>query len=101
MPCYHCGARQTDPGKGPSPWKRGVVADEQVLVCPDCQATHDWTADLDRCVACGSTMLVRALGETRCRECSHVKTAPAVRAGAADSSLSDDVAAALRRQFGE
>jgi len=49
MPCYRCGARQTDPGKGPSPWKRGVIADEQVLVCPDCQQTHDWTADLDRC----------------------------------------------------
>lgn len=100
MPCYHCGARQTDPSKGPSPWKRGVIADEQVLVCPDCQTSHDWVADLDRCVACGSTMLVRALGETRCRECAHVKSAPAAAVASADSSLSDDVAAALRRQFG-
>jgi hypothetical protein len=101
MPCYRCGARQTDPGKGPSPWKRGVIADEQVLVCPDCQATHDWVADLDRCSACGSTMLVRALGETRCRQCSHVETVAAgVGTRQTDPSLSDDVEQALRRRFG-
>jgi len=99
MPCYRCGARQSDPGKGPSPWKRGVIGDEQVLVCPNCQATHDWTADLDRCGSCGSTMLVRALGETRCRQCSWTKQAGAARRGE-DVSLSDDVAAALRRRFG-
>jgi DNA-directed RNA polymerase subunit RPC12/RpoP len=99
VPCYRCGARQTDPGKGPSPWKRGVIDDEQVLVCPQCQATHDWTADLDRCGSCGSTMLLRALGETRCRACSWTKhAAPAGRAG--DSALADEVAAALRRRFG-
>jgi hypothetical protein len=39
------------------------------LVCPDCQRTSDWTADLDRCPACGSTALVRRLGTTVCREC--------------------------------
>src|SRR3954469_22953574 len=99
MPCYHCGARQTDPGKGPSPWKRGVIADEQVLVCPDCQTTHNWTADLDRCQSCGSTMLVRALGETRCRACSFVKEVTTGGARAGDSALADDVAAALRRRF--
>ena len=98
MPCYHCGARQTDPGKGPSPWKRGVIDDEQVLVCPDCQSTHDWTADLDKCESCGSTMLVRALGETRCRACSNVKQATGKLRGA-DASLADEVAAALRRRF--
>jgi len=99
VPCYHCGARQGDPGKGPSPWKRGVIADEQVLVCPDCQGSHDWVADLDRCAACGSTMLVRALGETRCRQCDWAK--PAAAAGsAADGSLADEVAAALQRRFG-
>ena len=98
-PCYHCGQRQTDPGKGPSAWKRGVIADEQVLVCPDCQQTHDWIADLDRCGSCGSTMLLRALGETRCRECEWSKqSAPEGREG--DSSLSDDVAAALAKRFG-
>ena len=99
MPCYHCGARQADPGKGPSPWKRGVIADEQVLVCPDCQGSHDWVADLDRCAACGSMMLVRALGETRCRQCDWAK--PAAAAGsAADGSLAEEVAAALQRRFG-
>jgi len=100
MPCYRCGARQTDPGKGPSPWKRGVIADEQVLVCPECQQTHDWTGDLDRCQSCGSTMLVRALGETRCRDCSFTKQAARVDANRGDSDLSADVAAALRRRFG-
>jgi hypothetical protein len=100
MPCYRCGARQTDPGKGPSPWKRGVIADEQVLVCPDCQQVHDWVSDLDRCESCGSTMLVRALGETRCRECSFAKQAGPPEPRQGDSRLSDDVAAALRRRFG-
>jgi hypothetical protein len=100
MPCYRCGARQADPGKGPSPWKRGVIADAQVLVCPDCQQAHDWTADLDRCESCGSTMLVRALGETRCRECSFTKQASRGDVRRDDNALSDDVAAALRRRFG-
>src|SRR3954470_16774076 len=99
MPCYRCGARQTDPGKGPSPWKRGVIEDEQVLVCPDCQGSHDWTVDLDKCGSCGSTMLVRALGETRCRACSFVKQSSGQASRAADSRLADEVAAALRRRF--
>ena len=99
MPCYRCGARQTDPGKGPSPWKRGVIDDEQVLVCPDCQAEHNWVGDLDRCTSCGSTMLVRALGETRCRECSFVKQATFEKPRSTDDTLADEVAAALRRKF--
>ena len=99
MPCYRCGARQTDPGKGPSPWKRGVIDDEQVLVCPDCQGSHDWIADLDRCASCGSTMLVRQLGETRCRQCTWTKQTHGEGRGA-DAGLSDEVAAALRRRFG-
>jgi predicted amidophosphoribosyltransferase len=98
-PCYHCGQRQTDPGKGPSAWKRGVIADEQVLVCPDCQQSHDWIADLDRCESCGSTMLLRALGETRCRECAWSKQS-SPQGSNADGSLSDEVAAALAKRFG-
>ena len=43
MPCLLCGARQTDPVRGASPWKRGVKGGEQVLVCPDCQTHGDWT----------------------------------------------------------
>jgi ribosomal protein L37AE/L43A len=71
MPCYRCGARQTDPVRGPSPWKRGVRAGEQVLVCPDCQQVHDWTADMQSCPACGSVRLSRVLGQTRCSACGH------------------------------
>jgi hypothetical protein len=100
MPCYRCAARQTDPGKGPSPWKRGVIGDEAVLVCPQCQADHDWTADLDRCPDCGSTMLVRALGETRCRQCGWGRASGPAASKGVDPALADDVAAALRRRFG-
>jgi hypothetical protein len=99
MPCYRCATRQTDPGKGPSDWKRGVVDGVQVLICPDCQRTHDWQSDLDACAGCGSTMLVRALGETRCKACG-VSVAARGAAAASDESLSDDVAAALERRFG-
>ena len=99
MPCYNCGARQSDPGKGPSPWKRGVIGDEQVLVCPDCQTSHDWVADLDRCAECDSTMLVRALGETRCRQCSWTRPASS-GTPRSDGALAEDVAAALQRRFG-
>lgn len=76
MPCYRCGTRQVDPARGHSPWKRGVRADEQVLICPACQAEHDWMSDLDRCGGCGSVHLVRRLGEVECRDCG-VVTAPA------------------------
>ncbi|MFD0689038.1 hypothetical protein [Actinomadura fibrosa] len=75
MPCFRCGARQTDPVRGASPWKRGVRADHQVLVCPDCQAACDWAADLDRCSACGSAALVCRLGEIECRDCGHTRDA--------------------------
>ena len=74
------------------------MRDEQVLVCPSCQQTHDWIGDLDRCGSCGSTMLVRALGETRCRQCGWAKAASGP-AGDVDGSLAAEVEAALRRQF--
>ena len=99
MPCYRCGARQVDPGKGPSPWKRGVIDDQQVLVCPECQTSHDWVADLDHCGECGSTMLVRALLETRCRQCSWTKPGGPPQARS-DGTLADEVAQALERRFG-
>ena len=72
MPCYRCGVRQTDPGRGQSPWKRGVRRDNQILICPACQASHDWTADLDRCGQCCSVHLVRRLGEVECRDCGAI-----------------------------
>jgi ribosomal protein L37AE/L43A len=99
MPCYRCAARQSDPGKGPSEWKRGVVNGVQVLICPACQRTHDWRAELDKCADCGSTMLVRALGETRCKACG-AATAAAGGAPTVDESLAADVSAALERRFG-
>jgi hypothetical protein len=102
MPCYRCGARQTDPVRGPSPWKRGVRDGEMVLVCPDCQGEHDWTADMDRCPSCGSTSLARALGETTCKSCGAVVGQREESLEATHKSapgLSDDVAAALERTF--
>lgn len=111
MPCHRCGARQTDPVRGASPWRRGVRADEQVLVCPDCQRGGDWTADLAHCAACGSASLVRRLGQTVCKDCgAEDRVIPETgtsgeRPGDAPPppparSLADEVAAALERQFG-
>lgn len=72
MPCHRCGRIQTDPVRGASPWARGVLAGEQVLLCPDCQHSDPtWTQRLDRCPACGSTRLSLVLGSTVCRECGH------------------------------
>ena len=65
--------RQADPERGPSPWKRGVRAERQVLICPDCQAGRDWAADLDRCRSCGAVRLVRRLGEVECKTCGAVR----------------------------
>lgn len=73
MPCYRCRARQVDPARGPSPWKRGVRGDRQVLICPECQSGRDWTSDLDRCPGCGSVRLVRRLGDVECRDCGQVR----------------------------
>jgi hypothetical protein len=81
MPCYRCGARQTDPDRGHSPWRRGVRNDCQVLVCPECQVAHDWVGDLDRCPTCGSVHLVRRLGEVECRDCRTVVPPPGTPAG--------------------
>ena len=72
MPCYRCGARQVDPDRGESPWRRGVRSDRQVLICPGCQSSFDWMADLDRCPVCASAHLVRRLGEVECRDCGFV-----------------------------
>jgi hypothetical protein len=107
MPCYRCGARQVDPARGPSPWKRGVRGDSQVLICPQCQSGRDWASDLDRCPSCGSARLVRRLGDVECRDCSQVResagtSAAEVTAGTGDSAaaLADDVARALARVLG-
>ena len=113
MPCYRCGTRQVDPARGHSPWRRGVKGNEQVLVCPGCQAAGDWTADLDKCRRCGSVHLVRRLGEVECRDCG--ATIPPVTEGGDPQvagrppglpatgrapGLSEEVALALERVLG-
>ena len=106
MPCYRCGARQVDPDRGESPWRRGVRDDRQVLICPDCQAAVDWTNDLDRCQVCGSVHLVRRLGEVECRDCGAVGQAAqdGLAAGAvsdaAVADLADEVERALAKVLG-
>ena len=72
MPCYRCGVRQTDPGRGQSPWKRGVRRYSQILICPGCQDTADWMAEMDRCSQCSSVHLVKRLGEVECRDCGAI-----------------------------
>lgn len=70
--CHLCGVLAEDPGKGPSPWKRAVIAGEQVLVCPECQTREpDWIDRADACPACGSKRLRKALGDRVCGECGH------------------------------
>jgi hypothetical protein len=102
--CALCGRRQVDPVAGPSDWVRGVAGGEQVLVCPDCREPG-WDDVLDRCADCGSTRLVKRLGEVSCRACGavdRVTGAPGagVRAGQERGSrdaLAADVSAALDR----
>jgi hypothetical protein len=104
MPCYRCGARQVDPARGPSPWKRGVQGDRQVLICPQCQSDRDWASDLDRCPNCGSVRLVRRLGDVECRDCDQVSESAGTGESAATeesaAALAEDVARALDRVLG-
>jgi len=87
MPCYRCGARQVDPDRGESPWRRGVRRERQVLICPDCHAAYDWAADLDHCPVCASVHLVRRLGEVECRDCGAVGQ---IAAGSTDHVIGTD-----------
>jgi len=102
MPCYRCGARQVDPDRGASPWKRGVRSDHQVLICPACQADRDWASDLDHCPGCGGVRLVRRLGEVECKDCGQVReptpaAEPARDPASAAPGLAEEVAQALDR----
>jgi DNA-directed RNA polymerase subunit RPC12/RpoP len=102
--CLRCGRRQVDPDSGPSAWRRAVAAGEQVLVCPDCQV-EGWTDGLDRCPACGSTVLVKQLGDVVCRACGQVSAppvdrTPGSRPEAASRALAEDVATAVDRVLG-
>jgi hypothetical protein len=114
MPCYRCGTRQVDPGRGESPWRRGVRGDRQVLICPGCQSAVDWKAELDQCAVCSSVHLVRRLGEAECRDCGWVGppqaaltladqsalAADETRVGPDGRSLAEEVEQALSRVLG-
>ena len=116
MPCYRCGVRQTDPERGKSPWRRGVVRDGLVLICPACQESADWTAELERCAKCRSAHLIRRLGQVECLDCGLVRepeAATLVPVGGADgaglapaggrtadAALADEVSRALDRLLG-
>jgi hypothetical protein len=117
VPCYRCGTRQADPERGKSPWKRGVLREHQVLICPACQPAAD--ADLDRCARCGSKHLIRRLDQVECLDCRLIREAgltPAVPAAASpgvapalggsggdpsgDPALAAEVARALEKVLG-
>ncbi len=112
MPCYRCGVRQTDPERGKSPWRRGVRRDELVLVCPACQESGDWTAELESCARCASAHLIRRLGQVECLDCGLVREPEAalVHAGSPsaagpsaagpDAALAEEVGRALDRLLG-
>ena len=107
VPCYRCGVRQTDPERGKSPWRRGVLRDQLVLVCPACQESGDWTAELESCSKCGSVHLIRRLGQVDCLDCGLVREpeaalVPAGSPGAAspDATLAEEVGRALDRLLG-
>jgi len=112
VPCYRCGVRQTDPERGKSPWRRGVARDRLVLICPACQESTDWTADLEHCAKCRSAHLIRRLGQVECLDCGQVREPEASlvpvggsgSAGSArdqaDAALADEVGRALDRLLG-
>jgi hypothetical protein len=109
LPCYRCGVRQTDPERGKSPWRRGVLRDELVLVCPACQESGEWTAELESCSRCASVHLIRRLGQVECLDCGlvgepEVALVPAARPRSAstapdrpDAALAEEVGRALDR----
>lgn len=107
MPCYRCGVRQTDPERGKSPWRRGVVRGQFVLVCPACQESADWTAERECCAGCGSGHLIRRLGQVECLDCGLVREPEASlvptgipAAPSPDPGLADEVSRALDRLLG-
>ncbi len=98
MACFLCGARQDDPARGPSPWKRGVLGGEQVLVCPDCQRRSGWQADFGHCPECDGVRLSKALGTVRCSACGWSGELPSSPAAPpAPTAPSDDLLAAQVR----
>ena len=77
--------------------------DRLVLICPACQESADWTAELERCTKCRSAHLIRRLGQVECLDCGLVREPEPVSVpGAApcDTALADEVSRALDRLLG-
>jgi len=107
VPCYRCGTRQGDPEPGkPSPWRRGLVGEHQVLICPACHQAA--LADLTRCEGCGGVHLIRRLDQVECLDCRLTRDVADPPAQAADppsspgedAGLAAEVARALQRLLG-
>jgi hypothetical protein len=93
-----------------------VLRDELVLVCPACQESGEWAAELESCSRCASVHLIRRLGQVECLDCGlirepEVALIPAARSrpprpGApgriarADTALAEEVGRALDRLLG-
>jgi len=107
VPCYRCGVRQTDPERGKSPWRRGVLHDQLVLVCPACQESGEWTAEVESCSRCASVHLIRRLGQVECLDCGLIREPEAALvpagkpvAASPDARLAEEVGRALDRLLG-
>jgi hypothetical protein len=88
-----------------------VLRDELVLVCPACQESGDWTAELEACSRCASVHLIRRLGQVECLDCGLIREPEAVLipglvpagspvASGADAALAEEVGRALDRLLG-
>jgi hypothetical protein len=88
-----------------------VLRDELVLVCPACQESGEWTAELESCSRCASVHLIRRLGQVECLDCGLVREpevalVPAARRVVAsptaspDAALAEEVGRALDRLLG-
>jgi hypothetical protein len=92
-----------------------VLRDQLVLVCPACQESGEWTAELESCARCGSVHLIRRLGQVECLDCGLVREPeavlvpglvpagsanPADRAVSPDTALAEEVGRALDRVLG-
>ena len=79
-----------------------MVSDQLVLICPACQESGDWTAELEHCGRCRSAHLIRRLGQVECLDCGLVGEPEAGPDALArpDTGLADEVGRALDRLLG-
>jgi Zn-finger nucleic acid-binding protein len=82
-----------------------VLREHLVLVCPACQVSADWTADLDNCARCGGVHMIRRLDQVECLDCGQVRDAAGVQLPDAvrvpDAAFADEVSRALERVLGQ